>query len=412
VAAAILHARAHDLEVAVRCGGHSVAGHSTVDGGLVIDLSVHLGHVAVDPAARRARAGGGALLGALDRATQQHGFVVPSGHVSHTGVGGLTLGGGTGWLMRRYGLTIDSLLSAQVVTADGEVVRASEEEHADLFWALRGGGGNFGVVTEFEFRVHALGQELVAGMLVYPLDKARDVLAFTRDWMDDAPEELTTFPVLVTAPPSPPFPPALHGQPILAVGVAYAGPLDEGMRVLEPLKRFARPSLDLAAPMPYLRLQTMLDAGAPHGLHNYNRAEWLDELTDAAIDVVVGHAERFSSPLSQIILARMGGAVASVAPEETAFAHRRARNLLWIVAAWRPDEDPNPHLAWAGELSSGAKRHAAGGVYVNALGDEPERVRMAYGVNWKPLREIKRRYDPENFFHRNANIPPAPRTDA
>jgi FAD/FMN-containing dehydrogenase len=408
VARSIAYARAEGLAVAVRCGGHSVPGHSSVDGGLVIDLAAHLGGVEVDPRTRRVRVGGGTLLGTLDRATQEHCLVVPSGHVSHTGVGGLTLGGGTGWLMRRYGLTIDSLRSAEVVTADGEIVRASADEQPDLFWALRGGGGNFGVVTELEFEAHRFGPELVAGMLVYPLAQAREVLGFVREWMEEAPDELTSFPVFITAPPQPPFPPELQGTPILAVGVAYAGPIDEGMRALEPLKRFAAPALDLAGPMPYVALQTMLDASVPHGLHNYNRAEWLEDLTDAAIAVLVEHVERVSSPLSQVILARMGGAVARAPVDATAFPHRQARNLLWIVSAWRPDEDPEPHLRWAREIGDAVKPYAAGGVYVNALGDEPaDRVRSAFGSNWQRLTQVKRRYDPDNVFHHNANIGPA-----
>jgi FAD/FMN-containing dehydrogenase len=408
VARAIEHARTAGLELAVRCGGHSIPGHSSVDGGLVIDLSTYLGRVQVDAETRRVRVGGGALLGALDRGTQEHGLVVPSGHVSHTGVGGLTLGGGTGWLMRRYGLTIDSLRSAEVVTADGDVVRASDGEHSDLFWALRGGGGNFGVVTEFEFEAHALGTELVAGMLVYPLARAREILGFVRDWMEEAPDELTCFPVFVTAPPQPPFPPELQGTPVLAVGVAYAGTADDGMRALEPLKRFATPALDLAAPMPYLALQTMLDAGVPHGLHNYNRAEWLEDVGEDAIATLVDHVERISSPLSQVIIARMGGAVARVPADATAFPHRQARNLLWIVSAWRPGEDPEPHLDWVRGISDAMAGHAAGGVYVNALGDEPaDRVRSAYGDNWQRLTEIKRQYDPDNVFRHNANIQPA-----
>ena len=408
VAAALLHARDRGLPLAVRCGGHSIPGHSTVDDGLVIDLSTHMNAVSVDPQTRRVRVQGGALLGALDRATQEHGLVVPSGHVSHTGAGGLTLGGGTGWLMRRYGLTIDSLRGTQIVTADGELISASENEHADLFWALRGGGGNFGVVTEFEFDAHPLGTQLVAGMLVYPLAQAREVLGIVREWMESAPDELTSFPVLVTAPPQPPFPPELQGAPVLAVGVAYAGPIEDGQRALEPLKTLAPPALDLAGPMPYLALQTMLDASVPHGLHNYNRAEWLDELTDAAIDMLVGTFEHVSSPLSQVILARMGGAVARIPNDATAFPHRQARNLLWIVSAWKPDQDPEPHLDWGRATADAMKRFATGGVYVNALGDEPtERVRSAYGANWQRLSEIKRRYDPGNAFRLNANITPA-----
>jgi FAD/FMN-containing dehydrogenase len=408
VARAIAHARAAGLAIAVRCGGHSVPGHSSLDGGLVIDLSVHLGRVEVDPAARRVRVDGGALLGALDRATQQYGLVVPSGHVSHTGVGGLTLGGGTGWLMRRYGLTIDSLRSVEIVTADGDMLRVRENEHPDLFWALRGGGGNFGIVTEFEFEAHPLGTELVAGMLVYPLAQAREVLGFARDWMETAADELTSFPVFITAPPQPPFPPELQGTPVLAVGVAYAGALDK-MRALEPLKRFAAPALDAAGPMPYLALQTMLDASVPHGLHNYNRAEWLDQLSDDPIKTLVEHVECISSPLSQVILARMGGAVARVAADATAFPHRQAQNLLWVISAWRPDEDAEAHMRWGHDLRDALQPYTAGGVYVNALGDEPTgRVRSAYGSNWQRLTQIKRQYDPDNVFHNNANIQPAP----
>lgn len=408
VARAILYGREKGLPLAVRCGGHSVPGHSSVDDGLVIDLSAHLGRVAVDAASRRVRVGGGALLGALDRATQEHGLVVPSGHVSHTGVGGLTLGGGTGWLMRRYGLTIDSLRSAEVVAADGEIVRTSADERPQLFWALRGGGGNFGVVTEFEFEAHTLGTHLVAGMLVYPLARAREVIGFVREWLEVAPDELTSFPVLFTAPPQPPFPPELQGAPVLAVGVAYAGSTEEGLRLLEPLKQFAQPAVDLAGPMPYLALQTMLDASVPHGLHNYNRAEWLNQLSDEAIGILVDHFERVSSPLSQIILARMGGAVARVPADATAFPHRDARNLLWIVSTWRPDEDPESHVQWVRTIHDAMKPFAAGGVYVNALGDEPaSRVRAAYGANWQRLTEVKRDYDPDNVFRHNANIEPA-----
>jgi FAD/FMN-containing dehydrogenase len=219
---------------------------------------------------------------------------------------------------------------------------------------------------------------------------------------------LTSFPVFVTVPPQPPFPRELHTETVLAVGVAFAGAIEEGMRALEPLKRFAAPALDLAGPMPYVALQTMLDASVPRGLHNYNRAEWLDELTDDAISTLVEHVERVTSPLSQVILARMGGAVARVPSDASAFPHRQARNLLWIVSAWRPAEDGEPHLQWAREVGDAMKPHAAGGVYVNALGDEPaDRVRSAYGANWPRLTQIKRRYDPDNVFHHNANIQPA-----
>jgi FAD/FMN-containing dehydrogenase len=407
VAAAVLLARDEKLPLAVRGGGHSVAGHSTCDGGLVIDLS-RLANVHVDPAARSVRVGGGALLGGLDAATQEHGLVVPSGHVSHTGVAGLTLGGGTGWLMRKYGLTVDSLRSAALVTAAGEVVRASEDEHPDLFWALRGGGGNFGVVTEFEFEAHRLGPELVAGMVLYPLVEATDALARCRDLMADAPDELTVFPVFVSVPPQPPFPKELHGRPVLALGAAYAGPIEDGLRVVEPLRRLARPAFDLLGPMPYLALQTMLDESVPHGLHHYNRSDYLAELSDDAIATLVDHVGRMTSPLAQVITGCMGGAVERVPSDATAFPARDAGWLVWIVNMWTPGEDPEPHLEWGRAFADAMHAFASGGVYVNALGeDEPfDRVRAAYGGNWDRLVEVKRRWDPENLFRLNANVRP------
>jgi FAD/FMN-containing dehydrogenase len=407
VASAVRLARDEGLVLAVRGGGHSVAGHSTCDDGIVLDLS-RISDVRLDPATRRVRVGGGALLRDLDRATQEHGFVVPSGQVSHTGVGGLTLGGGTGWLMRRYGLTVDSLRSAEVVTADGEVVRTDTEHHADLFWALRGGGGNFGVVTEFEFETYPLGPEVVGGMLLYPLDRAAEVVAFCRDVMESAPDELTTFPVLITAPPHPPFPPALQGRPVLALGAVYAGTVEEGLRAVEEI-RATGPALDLLGPMPYVVLQSMLDESVPHGLHHYNHSDYLAELPDAAIHTLVDLYSRVPSPRAQIITARMGGAIERVAPDATAFPHRDARYLLWIVNMWEPGEDPEPNISWGREVAAALAPYVTGAVYVNALGDEPHRVRAAYAANWDKLVDVKRRYDPGNLFRLNANVPPLSR---
>ena len=404
VAAAIRLARAEGLTLAVRGGGHSVAGHSTCDGGLLLDLS-RISAVRVDPSTRRVRVGGGALLRDLDRATQEHALVVPAGHVSHTGVGGLTLGGGTGWLMRRFGLTVDSLRAVEVVTADGEVVHADDGRDADLFWAVRGGGGNFGVVTEFEFEAHPLGPEVVGGMLLYPLDRAAEVIAFCRELMASAPDELTTFPVLITAPPQPPFPPALQGRPVLALGAVYAGPVDDGMRVVEELKATG-PALDLLGPMPYVALQSMLDESVPHGLHHYNHSDYLADLPDGAIHALVELYARVPSPRAQLITARMGGAVEQVPASATAFAHRDARFLVWIVNMWAPGEDPEPNIAWGREVAAALQPYATGAVYVNALGDEPDRVRAAYGANWDRLVSVKRRYDPDNVFRLNANVSP------
>jgi FAD/FMN-containing dehydrogenase len=406
-ARAIRAARRGGLPLAVRGGGHSMAGHSTCDDGLVIDLS-SMRDVRVDPGARRAVAGGGALLGDLDRATQAHGAVVPAGHVSHTGVAGLTLGGGIGWLARALGLTIDSLVGAEVVTADGEVVRAAADEHPDLFWGLRGGGGNFGVVTRFEFAVHPLEGPLVAGMMLHPIERAGEVLRATRDLMASAPDEMTVYEVLITVPPEPPFPPALRGRPALAVGMAYHGPVEEGLEEAALFRAIAPPALDLVGPMPYLALQTMLDAGVPHGRHHRGRSEFLRELDDDAIDVLLEHFSRVTSPFAQVITARMGGAIARVPDDATAYGHRRAERLLWIANLWEGG-DPAPHVAWVRELSDAVAPHRSGAVYVNALDDErPERVRAAYTPEaWRRLVALKDRWDPENVFRLNQNVPPS-----
>jgi FAD/FMN-containing dehydrogenase len=409
VALALEAARRRGLLVAVRGGGHSMAGHSTCDDGLVIDMSA-MRAVEVDPGARRARVGGGALLGDLDRATQEHGMVVPAGHVSHTGVAGLTLGGGIGWLARGLGLTIDSLAGAEVVTADGEIVTAGADENPDLFWGIRGGGGNFGVVTRFDFRTHPLGTGLLAGMLVYPIERAREALRASRDLMASAPDELTVYEVLITAPLEPPFPPELWGRPALAVGMAYCGPAEEGLQEAALYRELCEPALDLVAPMPYLALQTMLDAGVPHGRHHHGRSEFLRELDDDAIDLLLDHFSRVTSPFAQVITARMGGAIARVPEDATAFGHRRAERLLWIANLW-DGGDPGPHVAWVRELSEAIAPHRSGAVYVNALDDErPERVRAAYTpAAWRRLVALKDRYDPENLLRLNQNIPPSRR---
>ena len=408
VARAIGAARAQGLPLAVRGGGHSMAGHSTVDDGIVIDLSA-MRDVHVDPGARRAVVGGGALLGDLDQATQAHGMVVPAGHVSHTGVAGLTLGGGIGWLARALGLTVDSLVAAEMVTAAGEVVRTSADEHPELFWGLRGGGGNFGVVTRFEFRTHPLEGPLVAGMMLHPIGRARDALRASRDLMASAPDEMSVYEVFVTVPPEPPFPPELWGRQALAIGMAYHGPVEEGMQEAA-LFRELGPALDLVGPMPYLALQTMLDAGVPHGRHHRGRSEFLRELDDDVIDVLIDRFSRVTSPFAQVITARMGGAIARVPDDATAYGHRRAERLLWIANLW-DGGDPAPHVAWVHELSEAVAPYRSGAVYVNALDDErPERVRAAYTPEaWRRLVALKDRWDPENVFRLNQNVPPSRR---
>jgi len=408
VATAILGARDAGFEIAVRSGGHSLPGHSMSEGGMTLDLS-GMNAVSVDPATATARVGGGALLNDVGEAGAPHALTMPFGHISHTGVGGLTLGGGIGWVMRRYGLAIDSLRSAELVTAEGKVVRASEEESPDLFWALRGGGGNFGVVTEFEFDLHPFGPEALAGLILYPLEQAADAMRFSRDFMETAPEELTVFETLMTAPPEEPFPAELQGRPALGLGVLYAGPIVEGEPVLRPLREFGRPALDMVGPMPTVAIQQMLDPTAPHGMRSYNRSHWLAALPDAAIDEQVSRHADVASPMSMIINGRMGGAVERVPREATAFGHRHANRLLLAVSAWWEGDD-DEQIEWCQGVFDAMTPHSTGGVYINFVEDEGEqRVRSGYADDiWRKLVAAKDRWDPDNVFHLNANIPPSP----
>jgi FAD/FMN-containing dehydrogenase len=402
VAAAIAVARANDLPLAIRGGGHSIPGHSTCDGGVVADLSP-MDTVDVDPAARIARVGGGALLGQLDRATQRSGLAVTAGQVSHTGVAGLTLGGGIGWLMRKHGLTIDNLLAAHVVTAAGERVRAAADEHPELFWALRGGGGNFGVVTRFEFRLHPVGPLICAGPLLFPLGRAEEALAASRAVMAAAPEELTIFEALVTAPPQAPFPAELQGRPVLSIGVAHLGGEDAARRDLAPL-RALRPALDAVGPMPYVALQSMIDDAVPHGRRYRIRGQWLRALDDHAIGAVVDAYRNATSPFNQIVMCRLGGAVARVPADATAFARRDAVHYAMGVGAWELGPG-DAHAAWVDGLSDALRPSASGGGYVNELGDQPARAGYT-DATWQRLVRVKQRWDPENVFRLNANIPP------
>ena len=399
VAAAVSAARGSGLAFTVRAGGHSVSGRSLRDYALCIDLRA-LNAVQVDPSTAIVRVGGGALLGELDAATQQHGLAVPAGQISHTGVGGLTLGGGIGWLMRRHGLTIDSLRAAEVVLADGRLVRASADQHPDLFWALRGGGGDFGVVTSFEFRAHAVGPTVLAGLMVYPWEQAGQVLRASRELMDGAPEELTIFDVLLTAPPEEPFPAALQGKRVAVVGVAWTGDLDEGERVLAPLRAGCPPALDLVAPMPYVALQSMLDATAPHGWKFYDRQHYLDQVSDDFIDALLSGFERAPTPQAHVMTAWLGGALDRVEPGATAFGHRGAVALSWIIGC-SGEEPVEPVAGWVREVWEGTAPFATGGAYVNALNAERP-VRDAYADEvWERLVAVKRRYDPEGAFHAN-----------
>jgi FAD/FMN-containing dehydrogenase len=406
VVAAVRFARERDLLVAVRAGGHGVAGHAVCDGGLVIDLSPMKG-MRVDPHASTARAGAGVLWGELDRETQLHGLATVGGIVTHTGIAGLTLGGGIGWLMRKHGATVDNLLSVDLVTADGDFVTASAEENPELFWGVRGGGGNFGIVTSFEYRLHPVGPIVLAGPVFHPLEDAPEVLCFYREFAAAAPDELTTMFELSVAQPLPFLPAEVHGQPILMVGACYAGPPQEGLEVVRPLKEFGDPIADLLEPKPYLALQSMFDPFVPHGWHRYWKAVELPPLTDEAIDTLIEHASAQTSPTSYCIVFQLGGALNRVGAEETAFSQRDAAHNVNINAVWTEDDpEPERHITWAREFFDAMQPHASGRVYVNFLGDEgQDRVRAAYGEhNYKRLARLKRVHDPTNFFHLNQNI--------
>ena len=406
IMAAVKFARRTGLPVAVRSGGHSFPGLSVCDGGLVIDLSLMKG-IRVDPYKRTARAQAGVLLGELDRETQQFGLAVPAGIVTHTGLAGLTLGGGIGWLMRKFGLTIDQLLSVDLITADGEFVKASERENADLFWGVRGGGGNFGIVTEFEFRLNPLGPNVVAGPIFWPMEESPRLLRFYRDWIKEAPEELMTIVVHRKAPPLPFVPPELHGKPVVSVVCCYAGPIEEGQEVVRPLKSFGSPVLDLCEPKPFLVHQAMLDPSFKHGWWYYVRACDVAELTDEVIDITADHAMRIKSPMTAFPIWQMGGAVARVGENETAFNGRTAGYTFNITAMTETAEGFDEEREWVRSFWSAlAPYHTS--VYVNFLMEEgEERIRQAYGpAKYERLKALKRKYDPTNFFRMNQNIKP------
>jgi hypothetical protein len=407
VIAAVKFAREAGLLVAVRSGGHSFPGLSVCDGGLVIDLGLMKG-IRVDPQARTARAQAGVLLGELDRETQEFGLAVPAGIVTHTGLAGLTLGGGIGWLMRKHGLTIDQLLSVDLITADGEFVKASETENPDLFWGVRGGGGNFGIVTEFEFRLNRVGPIVVAGPIFWPMEESPGILRFYRDWIADAPDELMTIVIHRKAPAVAFIPQELHGKPVVSVVCCYAGPVDEGERVLRPLRDFKPPLLDLCKPKPFLEHQAMFDPTFPHGRWYYMRACRVRELSDEVIDTTVEHSLGIGSPLTAFPIWQLGGAAGRVGEEETAFNGRADGFEFNIAGTTETEEGFEQEREWARGFWSALEPHHAG-VYMNFLMNEgEERIREAYGADkYNRLKALKRRYDPNNFFRLNQNIAPS-----
>jgi FAD/FMN-containing dehydrogenase len=407
VIAAVKFARKNQLQTAIRSGGHSFPGFSTCDDGFVIDLSLMRG-IRVDPDLTTVRAQAGALLGELDRETQAFGMAVPSGIVTHTGMAGLTLGGGIGWLMRKYGLTIDQLVSVDLVTADGDFVRASEKENPDLFWGVRGAGANFGIVTDFEFRLNPLNRIVLAGPIFWPMEQSAAVMRFYRDWVAEAPDDLTTVVVHRKLPASPAIPPELHGRAVSGVMCCYAGPVEDGEKVIRPLKSFGSPLLDMCAPKPFLAHQASLDPSFPAGRWYYFKSCNLNELSDPVIDIIADQATRSRSPLTAFPLFHLGGAIARVGEDETAYTGRNAAFTLNINATTETSEGYDEERDWSRNFWSALEPYHAN-VYVNFLMEEGEaRVRQAYGAEkYDRLKALKRKYDPDNFFRLNQNIPPA-----
>jgi FAD/FMN-containing dehydrogenase len=374
---------------------------------MLIDLS-GLKSIAVDPEAQTARAGGGVLWGEFDAATQAHGLHAPGGRVSTTGLGGFTTGGGYGWTSSKHGLACDNLISAEVVLADGSVVRASAQQHADLFWGIRGGGGNFGIVTEFEFRLHRLGPIVLAGLAVFGIQRAPEVLRGWRDWADSAPDELSTACVVLTAPPEPFIPPELQGERVLGIPVLYVGDAERGGDAVQPLKDL-RPSVDLIAPMPYTAFQAMLDPSAPRGFRSYWRGEYMRELSDAAIDTFLAHAieqTALGAPLSQMVIFRVGQGVAAMPDAATAFSHRDARYLFHPISMWADPADDEAMIAGNRAFIAAMRPFSTGGLYLNFT-PESDRIREAYGEEkYARLVALKDTYDPGNLFRLNQNIRP------
>jgi FAD/FMN-containing dehydrogenase len=408
VAALVTLAREQNLPLAIRCGGHGVSGHGTCEGGVVIDLG-GLNAVELDPAAKIARAGGGTTWGELDDATQRHGLAVTGGRVPSTGIGGLTLGSGSGWLERKLGLTCDSLMSARVVLADGSLVTASPFQNEDLFWGLRGGGGNFGVVTEFTYQLHSIGPMVVGGMLLYPRAMAREVVRHYRDWIESAPRDVGGGIAFISAPPHEPIPPEVQGKPMIGVILAYFGAEADAEEALRPMVEFGPPAMAMVAPMPYTALQMMQVDSFPMDARVYFKADFLDELTDDAIDTAIEMAAEPTSPITTILFQPMGGAIEDTGPDETALPVRNAKWCYHALTMWYPDMGPDElHVTWTKDLAAALGEYARPGIFLNFVADEgAERVRSTYGPHWDRLVALKDRYDPTNLFRQNQNIPPS-----
>lgn len=397
-------ARLNGLDVSIRGAGHNIAGNALCEGGLMIDLST-MKNVRVDVAQRRATVAPGATLADFDEVAQRHGLATPLGINSTTGVSGLTLGGGFGWLTRKYGMTVDSLLSADVITADGKKIRASENENADLFWAIRGGGGNFGVVTQFEFQLHPVGPEILAGLIVFPSNQAKQVLRQYREFVKSAPEELSVWVVLRQAPPLPFLPKEVHGKEVVVFAIFYAGDAQEGERLVAPLRRFGDAHGVHIGPQPYVQWQKAFDPLLTPGARNYWKSHNFTELRDGALDTMIEFANKLPSPQCEIFIGLIAGAANRVPADAMAYGHRDARFVLNVHGRWDEAAHDESCIAWARAFFKASAPYASAGAYVNFMTeDESERVAAAYGQNYARLAQLKQRYDPNNIFHLNQNI--------
>ena len=408
VQAAVNFARDNGLLVAVRGGGHHVAGYGTCDGGIVIDLSP-MKTVSVDPERRTARAGGGATWGDFDQATQLHGLATTGGRATTTGVAGQTLGSGSGWLERKLGLTLDNMVAAELVTAGGDVVRASPDENPELLWGLRGGGGNFGVVTSFEFTLHPVGPVVLGGMMIFPWAKAPSVLRFWRDYVETVEDEFGSAPAVLTAPPAPFVPQHLHGRLVLGLIVCYAGSVEAGEEAVRPFRQLG-PEADLVAPMPYSAIQAMLDAATPPGLQNYWKTENVPALPDTALDVILGEGAGISSPLSMIVIEPKGRAISRVGDDDTALGSRDAAHTVYNFGMWDNPLEADKHVAWTRQFMEALSPFTTPGVSLNFTSDQQhEKAVASFGgqAKYQRLQRLKDTYDPGNLFRLNQNVAPS-----
>ncbi len=403
---AINFVRENNILFSVRGSGHDYAGNSVCDDGLVIDLS-RINKVEVDPNTKTALVQGGTTVGQLDAAAQQYGLAMPTGTVSSIGIGGLALGGGSGYLSRRFGMTLDNVLSVEIVTANGLKITANENENEDLFWAIRGGGGNFGVVTSFKFQLHEAGPEVLSFQAYFPYENSKEVLQFYRDFMQTAPDELQCYAFFMNVPPVEPFPKEYHGKTTCALIACFSGELEKGKRELQPLQDFGKPFLKFLQPIEYIDLQKSFDAGMPKGLRWFTRGQYLNELSDQSIDSLVNFTKSLPGAFTMAYMEAQGGAVNRIAQTATAFPHRKAAYNLHIFPGWENAGEDEKNIQWAKDFHRQIQSETDGGVYVNLMShDEKKRITAAYGKNYERLKEVKRKWDPENLFKSNHNIEP------